>query len=868
MIQQLPSIDLSNYSQPLLRKTRQSTNEKTDATQSGIKTYLALLDPYLTYGHGHSGSYSSLHYDPDSDTYSEKDSYPLDSECLWKSWHSNADGQFQCDCKPNLNLGVDILPYDNLHTNIILSNETAISTLSIGDETIWTNSATHLTGLGHYDSDYLSNDECDDCTSCESGNCENLEGDELGSLKFRIPLGAPRKGQISGFAWFKSDNPLSISLRTLKVISRSDANITDIIKNNERVITCHDNRGRTLTIQRIVSGIDIIVTDTSSGKLEHTWRITNIEDNRIRLKKISRQNNIMSDRTYRYSDDKWTCFDNISQTREEVTVNGSFNDGLQTKEAIIRDAKGKILSHAKTESERIGSYSKAVPREIYHAEKTWNGWKEAFASYYTDNENPNRNGALRLEWGNAREWRFLSYDKDGKVVLTLEQFNGSILPTNDLASVEANALDNLQKTEWLSELKVKAIATLYDYTPIQGDSSSINDNCKVRKESRYLVDNGRLTLIGNIWTRYIHSVTNGYPIVTTERIMASAQNATIDSPTNQHTIECSYDENASGLPLILRGKTLYSQDENGILTTYHHSITNGTLYTIQRQSKDSNEYQTCKIAEAAHPYGNLVRERSVHIDSGVSFDDTHHIYDSKNRLISTRYSDGTFTTNAYSCCRLLWSIDRIDRKTLRSAKTGTDHLYYAEENVWLIDVSTNGQYRITQHFFDALGRETNTVLCVGTTLGEAVEASASNGKAYSSTSTEYPYGGSEYSIHTDERGKVTISQANILCNAIESIETVFTNDIEVITTKSRTCFGGGSSTRREWGEDKWTEERRFTDYTADGKRIDYVVTESSDCGIITNSVTTYDLLGRRIVEQSPLNKVEFTYNGNTPQPLK
>ena len=135
-----------------------------------------------------------------------------------------------------------------------------------------------------------------------------------------------------------------------------------------------------LTIQSIVSGIDIIVTDTASGKLEHTWRITNIEDNRIRLKKISRQNNIMSDRTYRYSDDKWTCFDNISQTREEVTVNGSFNDWLQTKEAIIRDAKGKILSHTKTESERIGSYSKAVPREIYHAEKTWNGWKEAFAN--------------------------------------------------------------------------------------------------------------------------------------------------------------------------------------------------------------------------------------------------------------------------------------------------------------------------------------------------------------------------------------------------------------------------------------------------------------------------------------------------------
>ena len=32
------------------------------------------------------------------------------------------------------------------------------------------------------------------------------------------------------------------------------------------------------------------------------------------------------------------------------------------------------------------------------------------------------------------------------------------------------------------------------------------------------------------------------------------------------------------------------------------------------------------------------------------------------------------------------------------------------EDVWLADVSTNGQYRVSQHFYDALGRETNTVV--------------------------------------------------------------------------------------------------------------------------------------------------------------
>lgn len=46
--------------------------------------------------------------------------------------------------------------------------------------------------------------------------------------------------------------------------------------------------------------------------------------------------------------------------------------------------------------------------------------------------------------------------------------------------------------------------------------------------------------------------------------------------------------------------------------------------------------------------------------------------------------------------------------------------------------------------------------------------------------------------------------------------------------------------------DKFTEERRFEDYAADGSRIEYVVTESHDCGVVTNSVSTYDLLGRLV----------------------
>ena len=85
--------------------------------------------------------------------------------------------------------------------------------------------------------------------------------------------------------------------------------------------------------------------------------------------------------------------------------------------------------------------------------------------------------------------------------------------------------------------------------------------------------------------------------------------------------------------------------------------------------------------------------------------------------------------------------------------------------------------------------------------------------------------------------------------------------------KSRTYLGGGSSFRREW-DGAWTEERRFDGYGVDGRRIGYVVTESSDCGTVTNSISTYDLLGRLVSVASPgangsVMTTIYTYDGTT-----
>jgi len=205
----------------------------------------------------------------------------------------------------------------------------------------------------------------------------------------------------------------------------------------------------------------------------------------------------------------------------------------------------------------------------------------------------------------------------------------------------------------------------------------------------------------------------------------------------------------------------------------------------------------------------------------------------------------------------------------------TDHLYNAIEDVWLADISTNGQYRVTQRFYDALGRETNTVVYAGTASGEATVATAPPpSRLLTVSSTAYPLGGDGYRVATDGRGVETVTERlHMDDGTVVETESVRTGGVEVVRTTVRSAFGGGTSVRREWGaqglgpdgglspEPAWTEERRFDGYAADGRRIAYAVTESSDCGTVTNSVTTYDWLGRVASAETPLSSVTYAYDG-------
>ena len=875
----LPAIGLSAYLQPVLRARRLLSSPPPSATNN---CYLAFINPGISYGEGHHGDSSGLGYDSWSGTYSETYEYPLDSGCLWRSWHSDSSGGYVCSCSPTLSLGFDFDAFADITTNIVVNGETATGTISIGGTAIWTGTATHdVSTSSTGGAELLSDDGCDECSSCENGNCDGQEGGGLGSLKFRIPLGVPRKGQISGFAWFMTKEPMAIGIDTLQVLSRGDANVSDTTSGGARTIVCGDSRGRTLTIVSIENGIRVRITETASGSLEHTWELTNVNgsSSQIRLRKISRLDNSMSDETCIYDDGDWTKFDNISQSSEELVIMGDINaNGCKREERIVRDAANALLSHTITESERFGSFANAVLRETYHAEKTWgeDNWNESFASYYTDNDYPKRNGSICLEWGNARAWRFCAYDTEGRTILTLDQHNGSPCPEWTLSNMAADVFDNADALAWLQNQSFTAIATIYEYTPLTDDDAAAADADKVRTESRYLVNGGNVTLIGRMWTRYTHGTSNGYASVTVETTTAGTQNAAIGDSANAVTTETRYDDDAAGVPLVLRGEIVTSSDSDGITTTYEHSIASGVLTTTERKFKNGIEAPTRPVTERCTTYGNILREWSVHTSSGIVFDEKQHLYDEKNRLRSTLYSDGSFSTNAYSCCRLLWSQDRTGRKVLRSAVTGEDHLYYAMEEVSLAQLphdnlyipydgtrSVDNHYLVTQHFMDALGRETNTTIRVAQTPGCATNQVYVLNKGWrTSETTAYPYGVSDYEVSTDIRGNETTTRRYAYEDS-EVVETIETNK----TTIATTYRNGSMLLREEWPDGKWKETTTSSAYDANGCRVGTVTITASDHNAVTLRTTYRDFLGRTVREITPLSDISYTYDGTSSRVL-
>ena len=162
-----------------------------------------------------------------------------------------------------------------------------------------------------------------------------------------------------------------------------------------------------------------------------------------------------------------------------------------------------------------------------------------------------------------------------------------------------------------------------------------------------------------------------------------------------YSYEITYATTGEGTPFLMRGAVAESLSEDGTLTVNAYSLAGNALSCTTRRSSPlspqspSSPFPTYETTTLDAAYGTILRRTTRLTATDAIIDDEQSIYDDQNRLRSTSYFDGTSLTNAYSCCRLLWTRDRQNRTTLRSAQTGTDHLYNAYEEIWLTNLTGN-----------------------------------------------------------------------------------------------------------------------------------------------------------------------------------
>lgn len=852
------------------------------AAHSGVYTLhdgrtLIFLSPSVSYGHGHGYVGTRVYYNPEDGTYSEEPPYPLDTACLYESWYEGYANPEGCSCEPTVRSGLEEYGGDGrVTTDYAVYDETAMGYVRVYGTTVWRGTAAHSPYDRHGGvSDSLSGDPCESCSAgCKDGNCDALETPSLGSVRFRIPLGNPEAEHVSGFLYFNRDQPFTVRASSFRLLARPDAIVedgTDVV--GRRTVSCYDNRGRTVILTNTLDGVEIDIFD-ALGDFEHCWMVSTT-GNTMRFRKISRLDNVMMDRSYALRNGFWVEVDSTSGLETELHKTGSLAaPGGRTEERIARDGN-MVVEHEAIRSELVGTGANAVVREVERRELAAGGvWRVSHAAYWDDPSHPRRHGALKLEWGDDRDWRYCDYDGEGRETFRLDQRNGS-----DVIAADGNwSLSNLPSVE--------AFATVSDYAPLPGDGRHANDWDKVRTESRYVVrGDGTAVLIGRTWRKYVHGWDSLGETVEVTTIRAASPTSGIDDGANAVTVETRYDDESWAVPCAFRGEPCSRIEADGVETRWSSWYDGDGVRTEERRYLNGVEAETYKVTVRDETYGNLLYEATALTADGTEFGWKSHTYDEKNRLILTRYDDGSFETNAYSCCRFLWTIDRNGAKTLRSATTGTDHLYYADEEVYMAalpydaDLTPEGWwtiyyrdgFRATLHFFDALGRETNVSVRSAYKAGKFVNPLYRWYKAEQerNAQTTYPEGVSDYAVTVDSSGRtITVLRSGTSASEVtETSECDRGSDVPTSTTELEVVRGGGMFERKTMADGGWTLSSRFDEYDAAGCRTAFDLSESSDCGIVTNRIDRYDFLGRQMRSETPQSVISTVYLGASDRVL-
>ena len=280
-----------------------------------------------------------------------------------------------------------------------------------------------------------------------------------------------------------------------------------------RQITCSDSRGRDLRIESIAHGVRIAIYDTAAQTLEHTWEVVNEDGDpaQVRLTKISRLDNVMSDETFTYDSGDWIRFDNVAEIGTRLSSSGDYSvwgDNAVTETRTTYDAADNPLGTVTTVKRRVGECDNAVLRETYREED--DGWnvKWSRADYWNDPQHAGRHGQRRLGWGNARAWTYMDYDEFGHETLLVTQRGDAAVPA-EFPYVVSNVLYD-------ASTLANAFVTVRDFEPLSGDSRHQDDAAKWRTETRYVVTNGTLILTARTLARYTRLTRDGYAAIKRE----------------------------------------------------------------------------------------------------------------------------------------------------------------------------------------------------------------------------------------------------------------------------------------------------------------------------------------------------------------
>ncbi|MCL1856240.1 MAG: hypothetical protein FWF84_01160, partial [Kiritimatiellaeota bacterium] len=729
--------------------------------------------------------------------------------------------------------------------------------------------------------------ECGCNSECEGGDCSALEGPSGGSIRFRIPLGSPASGKVAGFLSFELHEPAYIT-RDLFLLTARSGDVTPDSSLDGDTYTCTANCGRILGVTNIITGgVEIHVTSADSNFERHRWVITN-DNGGIRFEKINRYELHMSDETFSIlQNGGWQRIDHLSGTVETLERDGD-EETRTLCEAGPNNTLGATLSRITTVYTNLpattdGPHRRAVER------REWDGPDRTLTNSFTWRSAPGvpfLHGAPRSRWGDTTPWEYHAYDADGRETLRAVQHDGSGAPAflRDPENCPAN----------LSALvtalgSASATVTEYDYPAPQTPGLLLSDARSPRETLTYVVQDGAEVPVSCETHVYSHGTnpSDDHPTltVTTTRGAPSGGESII-------TTSVSYAPDSDLVPEPLRGLPISEHHADGTVQAWAYEFgtynPNSREFTVQPLSAfqiPNSSFLTpnCCIRSAtattlnpnlipnlsslipnyeflipdsilidvevtdaafgrtllsatylADPNSELLTPNSERLLSWES-----RTYDPKGRVRFTERSDGATSTNAYSCCRLLWSEGFDGARTYRSAPTGRDHLYHAMEEASLANLPGADGHRVTRTLSDALGRVTNTTVFASANAPQAYtnEHEAVTGPALT-TATEYPDGVSSFRVTTSPGGLLTTTTVH----RAQGYALTVTQSPGVLTTNIN-WRNGNSLIRRVWDGGSTCDLRKTA--WENGLRTDLQIHKASDItGPVTNSITRYDALGR------------------------